>query len=945
MYTRGLTDSIPLCSSSSFFLRMVASQYTPAEGRARDEIDEKLTSAGWVVQSRPKMNLYEGAGQAVREFILRDGHGRVDYLLFVDQQPIGTIEAKPAGTTLIEVELQSMLYSTGLPQGFASSFERLPFAFESTGKETRFTNGLDPEPRSRRVFSFPRPETLSGWTELPRDDEPPTTLWSLQQMPPLITENLWKNQGRAIRNLEESLAKGRRRALIQMATGSGKTFTAANIAYRLIKHARFNRILFLVDRANLGRQTKAEFDNFSTPDDGRKFSELYNVQHLTHNKADHVSRVTISTIQRIYSILRGEGEMDPILDEMTGMEVEPTRPVDVSYNSSLPPEFFDLIIVDECHRSIYGVWRQVLEYFDATIVGLTATPSKQTFGFFDGNLVMEYGREQAVADGVNVDFDLYRIRTEITEKGSTIDAGLVTGFRDRETRQLRWQKLDEDVAYQATDLDRKVVAEDQIRTVIRTFKEKLFTEIFPGRTQVPKTLIFAKDDSHADDIVQIVREEFGKGNEFAVKITYRTEGKPEEMLSSFRNSYDPRIVVTVDMIATGTDVKPIEIVFFMRSVRSRIYFEQMIGRGSRVIDETDLDSVTPDAGRKTHFVIIDAVGVTETELMDSRPLERAPTTPLRKLFQNVSAGIASLEDVSSLASRLARLNRQVTQADRARLEEALGDSLSSLTTAMVEATDPDRHLIRATAMAGGEPDEKQIEKAGRELIREAVRPIAANPAFRELWQDLKRSYEQTIDETSQDRLIHAGAVAGAPEWAKTYTDGFKKYLEDNQEEIEALRFFYSVPWKDRPTFVEIRELAAAIERTPQAWTPESLWKAFQALDSSKVRGSGQRVLTDVVSLVRFALGLTEKLVPYREVVEERYEGWLAQQYQAGRVFTAEQRRWLEMIKDHLVTSLGISAGDFDYTPFSQEGGLGKAVQVFGSELSELLEELNRELVA
>jgi type I restriction enzyme R subunit len=231
------------------------------------------------------------------------------------------------------------------------------------------------------------------------------------------------------------------------------------------------------------------------------------------------------------------------------------------------------------------------------------------------------------------------------------------------------------------------------------------------------------------------------------------------------------------------------------------------------------------------------------------------------------------------------------------------------------------------------------------MIKDAVRPIAANPAFRDLWQDLKRSYEQTIDETSQDRLIEAGAVTATPEWAKSYTDGFRKYLEDNRNEIEALKFFYSVPWKDRPSFADIRELAATIERTPQAWTPGTLWKAFEALDRSKVRGSGQRMLTDIVSLVRYALGLSDELVPYREVVEGRYAGWLAQQEQAGRSFSSEQRRWLDMIKDHLVTSLVISSEDFDYTPFSQEGGLGKAAQVFGADFSDLLDELNRELVA
>jgi type I restriction enzyme R subunit len=383
----------------------------------------------------------------------------------------------------------------------------------------------------------------------------------------------------------------------------------------------------------------------------------------------------------------------------------------------------------------------------------------------------------------------------------------------------------------------------------------------------------------------------------------------------------------------------------MRSVKSRIYFEQMAGRGSRVINETDLRTVTPDAATKSHFVIVDAVGVTETDLMDSRPLEREPTTPLRKLLQNVASGAASLEDVSSLASRLARLNRQLVPTDRDRLEDTLGQSLESLTAAMVEATDPDQHHLRAAALAGAEPDERQIEQARREMIKEAIKPIASNPAFRELWQDLKRSYEQTIDEISIDQVVYAGGVTDTPSWAKAYTDGFKEFLEEHRDEIEALRFFYSVPWKDRPSFAELRELAAAIERSPQAWTPENLWKAYQALDASKVRGSGRRVLTDLVSLIRYALGLTEELVPYADVVETRFQTWMRQQEQAGRAFTDEQQRWLDMIKNHLVTSLAISPQDFDYVPFSQEGGLGKAIQVFGPELNALLDELNEEPVA
>ena len=272
----------------------------------------------------------------------------------------------------------------------------------------------------------------------------------------------------------------------------------------------------------------------------------------------------------------------------------------MAYNTAIPIETFDFIIIDECHRSIYNLWRQVLEYFDAYLIGLTATPSKQTFGFFNQNLVMEYGHEKAVADAVNVGFEVYRIRTKITEQGSTIDKGFYVDKRDRLTRRKRWELLDEDLAYEAPQLDREVVAEDQIRTVLTAFHDKLFTEIFPGRTEVPKTLIFAKDDSHAEDIVRICREVFDKGNDFCQKITYRTTGiKPADLIASFRNSYNPRIAVTVDMIATGTDIKPMEIVFFMRSVVPQGFFEQMKGRGVRVIEETALQAVTPDAKRKT----------------------------------------------------------------------------------------------------------------------------------------------------------------------------------------------------------------------------------------------------------------------------------------------------------------------------------------------------------
>jgi type I restriction enzyme, R subunit len=510
----------------------------------------------------------------------------VDYLLFVNGQPAGVVEAKPEGTTLVEVEHQSGRYVEGLPAWMTPPVYPLPFIYESTGAETRFTNGYDPDARSRRVLTFHRPQTLAEWSfQIAADADHPTFRARLKNMLPLDEHGLWGKQAEAIRKVERSLSEDHPRSLIQMATGSGKTFTAANICYRLIKHADAKRILFLVDRSNLGKQTKLEFDKFTIPETQRKFPAEYNVQHLTSNTLDSTSRVCISTVQRILSMLKGENDLDAEIDEHSAYELRIEDPVEVGYNAGLPPDTFDVIIIDECHRSIYGLWRQVLEYFDAHLIGLTATPTKQTFGFFGQNPVMEYSHEMAVADGVNVDFTVYKIETAITKAGSTIEAEEFVGFRDRQTRRVRWEATDEPVEYTANQLDRAVVAEDQIRTVIQTFKDKLFTDLFPGRSTVPKTLIFAKDDSHADDVVQVVREVFDKGNQFATKITYRTkDGKPEDLLQQFRNSMYPRIVVTVDMIASGTDVKPLECLLFMRSVKSRTYFEQMLGRGVRVID-------------------------------------------------------------------------------------------------------------------------------------------------------------------------------------------------------------------------------------------------------------------------------------------------------------------------------------------------------------------------
>jgi type I restriction enzyme, R subunit len=924
------------------------STYLTPEGRARREIDKLLDACGWVVQSMKELNLYAAPGVAVREFPMAE-RDEADYLLFVDGLATGVVEAKKEGDTLTGVELQSDKYGKGLPGSLKAHRRPLPFLYESTGTETRFTNLLDPEPRSREVFAFHRPETLRSWLEAAESNPAAPSLRSrLTKLPELQDKGMWAASARAIRSLEISLADNRPRSLIQGTMGSGKTVIAVNAAYRLIKFGGAHRVLFLVDRANLGRQALAAFQQFVTPDDGRKLTELYNVQFLASNAIDPAARVCITTVQRLYSMLRGEAELPEELEEQSLYEYEPAQPVEVAYNPKVPIESFDVMVVDECHRSIYGVWRQVLDYFDSFVVGLTATPTKQTLGFFNQNLVTEYTHEEAVADNVNVDFDVYRIQTKITEQGGLLESGLVTGVRNRQSRKVRYEKLDDPYQYKAEALDRAVVARDQIRSVIRTFKEKLFTEIFPGRSEVPKTLIFAKDDSHADDIVQIVREEFGKGNDFAVKITYKTTGrKPEELLSDFRNSYNPRIVVTVDMIATGTDVKPLECLLFMRSVHSRSFFEQMKGRGVRVIPDTDFQAVTPDAKTKTRFVIVDAVGVTESELVDTVPLDKDPTVSLDRLMKQIAMGMRSVPLASTVGARLVRLARVITKEDREELTEVAGGlDLWELARGLIDAADPDRHILlaqRETNLA--EPPQEAIDDAARKLIEEAVKPLAANPRLRDKILEVRRSYEQVIDEANKDEILFAGPSVKATERAHQVTAKFREYIEQHKDDITALQVLYSLPHRTRLTFKDIKALASAIERPPQKWTPEVLWRAYEQLDRSKVRGSGGKMLTDIVSLVRFALEQDADLVPYKDHVEARYENWLAQQKQAGRVFTDEQIRWLGLMKEHISASLTITPDDFDYEPFIQHGGLGKAYVVFGQKLTPLLDELTQALAA
>jgi type I restriction enzyme R subunit len=928
------------------------------EQKSRQQIDRQLEQAGWIVQDYRQMNISAGLGVAVREFSLTTGFA--DYMLYAASRAIGVVEGKPEGFGLAGVAEQTAKYSVGLPKLLPAWEMPLPFAYESTGTECRFTNRREPDARSRAVFTFHRPEELIRLVQLDKQ-----VRGLLQEMPPLNTGNLWNVQVDSINNLERSLALNKPRALIQMATGSGKTFTAVNFCYRLIKYAGAKRILFLVDRNNLGSQTLNEFQQFVSPVNGYKFIEEYTVQHLKKNTIAPAAKVCITTIQRLYSMLKGEDDFQEENEEGSLFETENAlfkEPLPVIYNARIPIEMFDFIVVDECHRSIYNIWRQVLEYFDAFLIGLTATPTKQTIGFFGENLVQDYAHEQAVVDGVNVGYDVYRIETKITKDGARLarEPGVFVPHRDRRTKGKKYRELDDDLTYTANQLDRDVVSENQIRLVIRTFRDKL-PEIFPGRTEVPKTLVFAKTDLHAEDVVRIIREEFGKGNDFCQKITSKSTGrKPEDLLSAFRNSYFPRIAVTVDMIATGTDVKPLECLIFMRNIRSLGYFEQMKGRGCRVVDPDVLQSVTPDARHKTHFVIVDAVGVCEDEKSATRPMDRKPSVPLDKLLNLVAAGAASDDVVSTLASRLSRLDRELESTQQTAIQQASGGkSLAELSAGLLESIDPDTNTelaVQKFKIPNGpygqspEPTEEQIVEVERERIASALRTFH-DPRLRDAILAAKQSLDQVIDEQTPDQLLRAGFDAEALEKARSMLTSFRKFIEDNRDEIEALQVLYSVPWRAGLKFRHVKELATKLNQPPffvDPNRPESLrrlWQAFEVVEPDKVRGKGGKQLVDVIAMVRHAIDPNTPLSPVGITVEERYQQWMSEQQTASVTFTADQRKWLDAIKDHIAASLNIEQEDLEEVPFNSIGGLGRAYELFGDQLSSILDELNMRLAA
>ncbi|MFN7911167.1 MAG: DEAD/DEAH box helicase family protein [Bacteroidota bacterium] len=928
---------------------------------ARDHIDKQLLACGWIIQDKKKLNLSAGLGIAVREY--QTDIGPADYVLFVDKKAVGIIEAKreEEGVRLSTVEEQSAQYAHAKLRLLNN--DPLPFVYESTGEITRFTDYRDPKPRARQVFTFHRPETFAQWI---KDDK--TLRARLQDIPALPIEGLRDCQVTAITNLEKSFKEQRPKALIQMATGSGKTFTAITFIYRLLKFAKAKRILFLVDTKNLGEQAEAEFRSFTANDDNRLFTELYGVTRLSSSFIPNDSQVYISTIQRMYSILK-ETELDESAEEENPNETkfEAKEPIPVGYNEKVPIEFFDFVVIDECHRSIYNLWKQVLDYFDVFQVGLTATPDNRTFGYFNQNLVCDYGYEKAVIDGVLVPYNVFTIETEITKNGNIIKLGEKVDKRERLTRKKFWEAIDEDVEYSGKQLDKDIVNPSTIRTIIRAVKDNL-PSMFPdrfvpspegegqgeGKTfEVPKMLIFAKTDSHAEDIIDIVREEFGEENKFCKKITYRSEEDPKSVLQQFRNDYYPRIAVTVDMIATGTDIRPLEVLLFMRDVKSRSYYEQMKGRGTRTCTIEELKAKgTPSAKySKDHFVIIDAIGVESSQKTDSRPLEKAPGVSLKDVLQSIAVGNTSEDMLSTLANRLIRLDKQLSEKDKLKFaEQANGFTINHVVKQLLHAYDPDAiqnlELKIKKENKGAAPQDlnSKLKTEHSKLIEEAV-AVFHNPDLREFIVDIRKKYDQIIDVVNIDTITNIGWVKDHASTSSVTISDFKAWIEANKDEITALQIFYAQDFRHRTfTYKMIKDLCDTLKTQKPLLAPLTVWKAYEQLE--KANGSAKNELIALVSLIRRVIVIDSTLTAYDKTVDKNFADWVWKK-QAGNApkFSEEQMQWLRMMKDYIANSFNLEKDDFDLSPFNAQGGLSKLWQLFGEQSDEIIDELNSILAA
>lgn len=854
---------------------------TPEE-KARIKIDQWFADAGWEVINRDE---YEPTSTAVviREGLLKDNL-EADYFLFINGKAVGVLEAKREETDAFSsiVCEQAALYAKSVPNIYQTYQKPLPFIFTSNGKELYFCDFREQDHYFKQIMTIPTPQELVK--KLGINDY-------FAGLPTLRKKGLRDCQYEAITELEKSFRSGQKRALMVLATGAGKTYTACLAAYRMLSYTPTRRVLFLVDRNNLGKQAEGEFGTFRLTENGEAFNTIFTVNRLRSSSIPSDSNVVISTIQRLFSFLKGETIEDNDEDD----ENEPAEEVILPPNPDLPHDYFDMIIIDECHRSIYKNWRKVLEYFDtARLVGLTATPIPETMAFFNNNRIVNYTLEKSIVDGVNVDCRVYRIKTQVTETGGAILEGEKFKEETRYTGEVKTVSSKETKTYTNKELNRSIINPAQIKLILTTYRDVVYTELFndpqrePNMDYLPKTLIFALNEAHATNIVQIAKEVFGRTDDrFVQKITY-SAGDSNELIRQFRNDKDFRIAVTCTLVATGTDVKPLEVVMFMRDVESLPLYIQMKGRGVRTIGDEQLRNVTPNAFSKDCFYLVDAVGVTEHEMTIPTATDESTTKiiTLKELLERISHGYFPDEYLKRLAATLARIYNKADDSQRKEFTRLSRDDMKELSARIYDA------LEKGTLPPFVSTEKPNLERKG------LVSPLANHADARRYLLILAAGFVNTLM-PGEDTLISKGFSIDE---AKCTTEAFEEFCRENADEIEALRIIYNNEGEPI-TYSMLKELEHKLKMANNHLAPKQIWNSYAILSPSKVKRSTTKeesdALTNIIQLVRFAFRQIERLDSVVTTSKQYFNLWLGQNQ---REITDKQREVISRIVDYIASN-------------------------------------------
>lgn len=854
---------------------------TPEE-KARIKIDQWFADAGWKVINRDD---YEPTctAVAIREGLLK-GNLEADYFLFINGKAVGVLEAKREETDAFASKVceQAALYAKSVPNIYQTYQNPLPFIFTSNGKELYFCDFREKDSNFKQILSIPTPRELVK--ELGIED-------TFAGLPTLKKKGLRDCQYEAVTELEKSFRTDQKRALMVLATGAGKTYTACLAAYRMLSYTPMRRVLFLVDRNNLGKQAENEFGTFRLTENGDAFNTIFTVNRLRSSSIPSDSNVVISTIQRLFSFLKGEDIEDSDDDD----DNEPAEEVTLPPNPNLPHDYFDMIIIDECHRSIYGNWRKVLEYFDtARLVGLTATPIPETIAFFNNNRIVNYTLEKSILDGVNVDCRIYRIKTQVTENGGAILEGERLKEETRYTGEVKTVSSKEARTYTNKELNRSIINPAQIKLILSTYKDVVYKELFndpqrePNMDYLPKTLIFALNEAHATNIVQIAKEVFGRDDDrFVQKITY-SAGDSNELIRQFRNDKDFRIAVTCTLVATGTDVKPLEVVMFMRDVESEPLYIQMKGRGVRTIGDEQLRNVTPNAFSKDCFYLVDAVGVTEHEKTTPVAADE-PTTKtitLKELLERISHGYIPDEYLKRLAATLARIYNKTDNSQREEYARLAHEDMKVLSARIYDA------LEKGILPPFVDTNEPNLERKG------LVSPLANHADARKYLLILAAGFVNTLM-PGEDTLISKGFSV---EEAKSTTEAFETFCKEHADEIEALRIIYNNEG-EAITYSMLKDLENKLKLANNHFTSKQLWNSYAIVNPKTVRRSTTKeesdALTNIIQLVRFAFHQIERLESVVTTAKQYFNLWMGQ---TQREITDKQREVISRIVDYIASN-------------------------------------------